>query len=130
MKTRSHIPVCGVLAWNADASNPVKSEYIIYEKSGGQQLTEVWENVKESDRVKLIRSFAKLASKLANIDFPGYGSLYLRDGLPSALRQSGRTIDVDETYCLGPVYHGTWPGGFAADPEEYVRYSGPCKSTT
>lgn len=127
VKDRSHIPVSEVLAWNADESDSVQSEYIILEKSGGQQLTEVWDTLEEPDRVKLIRSFAQLASKLADIRFPGYGALYLRDSLPPALRAPGRTIDVDEEYCIGPIYHGSWPGGFAADPEEYAKHSGPCE---
>lgn len=116
-----------MLEWSADPSGPVQSEYIVAEESGGQQLTQVWDTMKESDRVKLIRGFAQLASKLADIDFPGYGSLYLRDGLPPALQKPGRTINVDDTYCLGPAYHGSWPGGFAADPDEYAQHSGPCE---
>lgn len=127
VKTRSPTPVAEVLAWSANCTNPVRSEYIVLEQSGGRQLTEVWDRVKESDRVKLIRSFAQLESPLAKIEFPGYGALYLRDSLPAALEKSGRTIDVDETYCLGPVYHGSWPGGYAANPEEYAENSGPCE---
>lgn len=75
----------------------------------------------------LVRKFAELESNLAAVAFPGYGSLYFRNALPAALQESKhRVIDVDETYCLGPMYHGSWPGGFAADPEHYAQFSGPC----
>jgi hypothetical protein len=120
--------VSDVLTWCADDANPVHSEYIVLEPSVGQQLTKVWDHLAEHDRVKLIRNFASLESKLAANKFPGYGALYLRNALPPALKQPGRTIDVDDTYCLGPMYHGSWPGGFAADPDDYAKYSGPCTS--
>lgn len=100
------------------------------EKSSGRQLSEVWDDLKESEQSDLIRNFAELESKLATVDFPGYGALYLRDGLPHALPNGHRTIQVDDTYCLGPMYHDSWPGGYAADPEQYAEYSGPCKPSS
>lgn len=131
VKANSPTPVSEVLAWSANASsNPVQSEYIILERIGGKQLTEVWENLQEPDRLQLIRNFAQLESKLAEIEFPAYGALYLRDHLPPRLKEPGRTIDVDERYCLGPVYHGSWPGGYGANPEDYEQYSGPCEFLT
>ncbi|EAW06824.1 phosphotransferase family protein [Aspergillus clavatus NRRL 1] len=128
VKDHSSTSVSEVLGWSADDTNPVGSEYILLEPCEGQQLTKVWENLAEHDRVKLIRNFAFLESKLAANEFPGYGALYLRNALPPPLKQPGRTIAVDETYCLGPMYHGSWPGGFAADPENYAVHSGPWKT--
>lgn len=119
-----------VLAWCADDSNPVRSEYIVLEPSVGELLTKAWDTLAEYERVKLIRNFASLESKLAATQFPGYGALYLRNALPPALQQPGRTIDVDDTYCLGPMYHGSWPGGFAANADDYAKYSGPCPSSS
>lgn len=82
----------------------------------------------ESERVKLICRFAQMESDLANIEFPGYGALYLRHALPTSLsKHPERLIEVDDTYCLGPLYHGAWPGGFAAYPEDYLLHSGPCE---
>lgn len=102
---------------------------MVLESSSGKQLAEVWDRVQESERVQLIRAFAQLESGLAKIQLPGYGALFLRRALPTALREHpDRTIAVDDTYCLGPLYHGSWPGGFAADPEEYAEHSGPCKT--
>ncbi|KAI9930737.1 hypothetical protein ASPWEDRAFT_471884 [Aspergillus wentii DTO 134E9] len=128
VKTRSSTPVSDVLAFSSNPSNPVGTEYIILDKSPGIQLTKVWDTLSEPDRVKLIREFAQLESKLASIEFPAYGALYMRDALPNALRCPGRTIDVDDKYVIGPLYHGAWPGGFAADPEDYAEYSGPWRN--
>lgn len=128
MKAHSRSPVSQVLAWNCSRFNPVRSEYIILEKSSGQQLTKGWDNMSEPDRVKLICRFAQMENHLANNEFPGYGALYLRHELPASLRRHPeRLINVDGTYCLGPMYHGAWPGGFAAYPEEYILHSGPCE---
>lgn len=121
-----------VLAWSADKDNPARTEYIVLEKSGGRQLTEVWEDLEEPQQSALIRKFAELESRLAAVELPGYGALYLRNALPPVLKKAGRSriIDVDETYVLGPMYHGSWPGGFAADPEEYAEFSGPCRCSS
>lgn len=97
------------------------------EQTTGQQLTGVWDSLEEPERLRLIQGFAHLESKLASIKFPAYGALYLREHLPPRLKQTGRIIDVDETYCLGPVYHGSWPGGYEANLEDYEQYSGPCE---
>lgn len=116
-----------VLAWSADGDNPARTEYIILDPSPGRQLSEVWDDLEEPQKSTLVRKFAELESNLAAVAFPGYGSLYFRNALPAALQKSKhRIIDVDETYCLGPMYHGSWPGGFAADPEQYAQFSGPC----
>ncbi|KAH1981873.1 hypothetical protein KXW88_005261 [Aspergillus fumigatus] len=128
VKSHSTTPVSDVLAWCADDSNPVRSEYIVLEPSVGELLTKAWDTLGEHERVKLIRNFASLESKLAATQFPGYGALYLRNALPPALQQPGRTIDVDHTYCLGPMYHGSWPGGFAANADDYAKYSGPWRT--
>ncbi|BCR90150.1 uncharacterized protein ACHE_60036A [Aspergillus chevalieri] len=120
-----------VLAWSAHDDNPAHTEYIVLEPSPGRQLSEVWDELEEAQKSILVRKFAELESNLAAVAFPGYGSLYFRNALPAALQKSRhRTIDVDETYCLGPMYHGSWPGGFAADPEQYAQFSGPWKSLT
>lgn len=89
------------------------------EKSPGQQLTHVWDTASESDREQLIRGFARLESSLATIQFPGYGELFLRHAQPPSRKEDpNRTIAVDDDYCVGPLYHGSWPGRFATDPEE------------
>ncbi|OJJ45089.1 hypothetical protein ASPZODRAFT_676262 [Penicilliopsis zonata CBS 506.65] len=125
VREQTSIPVSKVLTWSDTKSNPVGSEYIVLEKSHGTQLTALWDDLKEQDRVQLIRAFARLESQLTGIKFPAYGSLFMRDRLAPPLHEPGRTIDVDERYCLGPMYHGSWPGGYAANPEEYAQYAGP-----
>lgn len=128
VKDRSSTPVSEVLASCHTADNPVQSEYIILEKTGGVQLTDVWDGMPEQERVDLIRGFAQFESKLAMLKFPGYGALYEREALPAVLKENPeRVINVDKMYCLGPAYHGSWPGGYAANPEDYAQYAGPCE---
>lgn len=128
MKKHSSTPVSSVLNWTANEDNPARTEYIILEKASGQQLNEVWDALEGPQQSTLARKFAELESKLATVRFPGYGALYLPDALPAAPQTHARTriIDIDDTYCLGPMYHGAWPGGFSEDPDAYAEYSGPC----
>ncbi|KAJ9299928.1 hypothetical protein DTO271G3_2812 [Paecilomyces variotii] len=101
------IPVCKVLAWSSDASNPVGSEYIIMEKAKGRQLIEYWGDMDLSSRFGLIRNLAQMESSLASRKFPGYGSLYFRDRFDCD--SSGFiSMDDDDMYCIGPYYTETW----------------------
>lgn len=130
VKKHSSTPVSSVLDWSANENNPARTEYIVLEKASGQQLNEVCDALDAPQQSMLVRKFAEMESKLSTVRFPGYGALYLRDALPAALRTHARTrtINIDDTYCLGPMYHGAWPGGFSADPDAYAEYSGPCIS--
>lgn len=89
MKCYTSVPVSKVLAWSADASNPVGSEYIVMEKSPGRQLIEVWGEMDQLSRFKLIQNLARLESDLASIKLPGYRNLYFCDSLPRHLGNRG-----------------------------------------
>ncbi|KAJ9388316.1 hypothetical protein DTO063F5_2647 [Paecilomyces variotii] len=103
------IPVCKVLAWSSEISNPVGSEYIIMEKAPGRQLIESWGDMDLSSRFKLIHNLAQMESSLASRKFPGYGSLYFRDTFErDSSRSSIAMDDDDDTYCIGPYYHEGW----------------------
>ncbi|KAB2103052.1 hypothetical protein AG0111_0g8708 [Alternaria gaisen] len=54
-----YFPVPKVLAWNADASNPVGAEYIIMTKAPGVQLYKVWDDMDELDRIQVVRQLAE-----------------------------------------------------------------------
>lgn len=58
-----------VIAWDAKADNPVKSEYIIMEEAPGQQLGEVWDNMELSDKLKIVDEIAAIEKKLLSISF-------------------------------------------------------------
>ncbi|CAN9147239.1 unnamed protein product [Alternaria alternata] len=78
-----YFPVPKVLAWNADASNPVGAEYIIMTKAPGVQLFKVWGDMDELDRIQVVRQLAEFEDEMTDIRFPASGSLYLRQTLSS-----------------------------------------------
>jgi aminoglycoside phosphotransferase (APT) family kinase protein len=57
------IPVPKVLAYCADAANPVGSEYIIMEQAKGFQLSEIWNDMEIDDQAKVVRSLIEIESK-------------------------------------------------------------------
>ncbi|KAF4215038.1 hypothetical protein CNMCM8980_008787 [Aspergillus fumigatiaffinis] len=103
---RSHtsIPVSKVLAWSCDALNPVGIEYIVMDKARGYQLGEVWGEMNQLQKYKVIQNLVMLESQLASLKFPGYGNLYIRH----SVRHIGRVIPIDDVYCIGPVYNASW----------------------
>ena len=81
VQASTSVPAPKVLAWSADASNPVGAEYIIMEKAPGIQLFKVWANISAVDRLGLIKKLTQLEKQLASIHFPAYGSLYFRHSI-------------------------------------------------
>lgn len=67
MKRYTSVLVSKVLAWSSDTLNPVVSEYIVMEKSQGRQLVEVWGEIDQLSRFRLIKNLARLESELASI---------------------------------------------------------------
>lgn len=132
VKLHTDVPVPRILAWNSDSSSSlVKSEYIIMEKVSGVQLAEVWENMDEAQKYKLIDNLTGVEGQLAGLEFPGYGSLYHRKSIPQS--STGNTIPVDNEFCLGPAYSSEWyprfSGGRQCDgpcehrPVQFIRYT-------
>ncbi|KAJ9261706.1 hypothetical protein DTO195F2_3964 [Paecilomyces variotii] len=72
------IPVPRVLSWSSDCTNPVGAEYIIMEKAAGVPLFQRWANMKEIEKLELIKNLTKFEAQLSAIRFPAYGGLYLR----------------------------------------------------
>ncbi|EEQ27989.1 hypothetical protein McanCB56680_006204 [Microsporum canis] len=74
------IPVPKVLAWSSPESqpNPVGVEYILMERVGGRQLSEVWDSMSERQRFDLVKSVVEIEMKLVNTRFMGHGSLYYK----------------------------------------------------
>ncbi|GKZ19282.1 hypothetical protein AbraIFM66951_011424 [Aspergillus brasiliensis] len=121
---RSHtsVPVCKVLGWNSDSSNPVGSEYILMEKAHGKQLVDVWGEMNQLQQFRLVQCLVRLESQLAALEFPAYGNLYFRRFGP---QDSARTVSIDDEYCVGPAYSASW---FPQLGEE--RHAGPWQGLT
>jgi hypothetical protein len=51
-----HLPIPRIYAWNSRVSdNPVGAEYIIMEKQSGVILTDVWDNIKGSQKAEILK---------------------------------------------------------------------------
>ena len=58
-----------VYAWSATADNPVKAEYIIMEEAPGTQLSEIWDDLKISDKTSIAKDLVDIEEKLLSISF-------------------------------------------------------------
>ncbi|KAM5457487.1 hypothetical protein MaudCBS49596_000682 [Microsporum audouinii] len=103
---RSHISirVPEVYAWSSDSSNPVGAEYIIMEKIRGVALAEKWESMNSLQRYKIIDRIVEMETEFRSLRLPAYGSLFLRDSLPSEYHYYPlpSDLDPDGLFCIGP----------------------------
>ncbi|KAG2413237.1 hypothetical protein HFD88_002426 [Aspergillus terreus] len=74
---RSHdIPVPKVYGYSATADNPAETEYIFTESMQGQSLGNIWFDLSERQRTRLIKEIVQLESRLFALRFPASRSLY------------------------------------------------------
>ncbi|KAL8754810.1 MAG: hypothetical protein Q9199_004081 [Rusavskia elegans] len=127
VSTRTQVPVPKLLAWNADATNPVGAEYIIMEKAPGVQLFTVWDDLSATDRIKLIKSLTQLEHQLAAIQFPAYGNLYFRQSIPEPSKRVLLDSFLDPTaqFCVGPSCDPAWTNGTTAADIDSTLDMGP-----
>ncbi|KAI4281448.1 MAG: hypothetical protein L6R38_003686 [Xanthoria sp. 2 TBL-2021] len=127
VSTRTQVPVPKLLAWNADATNPVGAEYIIMEKAPGVQLYTVWDDLSATDRIKLIKSLTQLEHQLATIQFPAYGNLYFRQSIPEPSKRVLLDSFLDPTgqFCVGPSCDPAWTNGTTAADIDSTLDLGP-----
>ena len=97
VKTHTSIPVPRVLSWNAEAQNGVGTEYMILEAIPGIPLKDVWNKMTASQHIGCIRSISLLCRQICKLEFPAYGSLYLKANAPAM------AVDLDGTFCVGPL---------------------------
>jgi len=129
VREHTTIPVPKVLAWSANASNPVGAEYIIMEKASGVQLFSKWEKMTELEQFRLIQNLTRLEGQLADINFPANGSLYLHESLEEDDRRIhlGQVLDPFERFCIGRSCDRSWHQE-ADSPDLRSRFdTGPCK---
>lgn len=99
------IPVPQIYGYSATVDNPAKTEYIFMEFSPGKQLSTVWSDMDEHDRLAFVKSLVNLETRLFNTFLPASGSLYFRRDLPAATQKLavhlGDTESPDSIY-IGP----------------------------
>lgn len=127
--TQTQVPAPRLLAWSANAANPVRAEYIIMEKAPGVQLFTVWDDLSASDRLKLIKSLTKLEHQLATIQFPAYGHLYFRQSIPESSKRVllDSSLDPKGQFCVGPACDPAWTNGTAPVDLDFTLDMGPCE---
>ncbi|KAL4870140.1 hypothetical protein BDV12DRAFT_184728 [Aspergillus spectabilis] len=91
---RAHgFPVPRVHAYSADANNPIGSEYIIMEKLPGRPLGDIWVDMSDNQRLKVLLQPVQLETKRHAIELPA-----------NTLR-----IDIpDSDFCTGPFATLRW----------------------
>jgi hypothetical protein len=58
-----------VYSWNAEAENPVESEYILMEEATGTQLGEIWYKMDIQDKLKIVDDIIALERKFLSLSF-------------------------------------------------------------
>ncbi|KAB8259430.1 kinase-like domain-containing protein [Aspergillus pseudonomiae] len=82
---RSHgLPVPEVYSYSASADNRAQPEYIFMELVQGQSLGDIWFDLSEKQRTKLIAKLVQLQSRSFALRFPASGSIYYSSDLPGS----------------------------------------------
>lgn len=95
------------------------------EKATGVQLFKVWDQLKETSKLAIIKKLTQWESQLMAINFPTYGCLYHRKLISDDDRKTNipTSIDRSRSYCIGQSCDPAW---------SYVRQNlipGPCMYT-
>ncbi|KAI7109973.1 hypothetical protein KC343_g10182 [Hortaea werneckii] len=98
---RHSVPTPLVYAYSADANNPVGSEYIVMERIPGRSLTDIWYELCDKERVKILGKIVDQEAKLFKIPLPAYGSIYKTSDLPNNVDHAGLEADAGQ-FCVGP----------------------------
>ncbi|OAL73986.1 hypothetical protein A7D00_2015 [Trichophyton violaceum] len=125
LRTVLDIPIPKVLAWSSPGphQNLVGAEYMLMERVGGRQLSEVWDNMSERQRFNLVKNVVEIERKLVNTPFTGYGSLYYKDAYEESYPGYFKAINAEKVpgkenevsrFVIGP----TTERAFYADNDE------------
>lgn len=73
---RHGVPTPLVYKYCANVNNPVGSEYMVMEKVPGRRLTDIWYELCDKERIKILGEIVDQEAKLFDIRLPAYGSIY------------------------------------------------------
>ncbi|KAK6007380.1 hypothetical protein QM012_004194 [Aureobasidium pullulans] len=99
VKRNADIPVPDILAWDDDASNPVGCEYIVMSHAEGIELRNLWFDLDISIQLKCIVNISRKLADMARLEFPAYGSLYMRE---SSAVVSATLLPINDEFGIGP----------------------------
>jgi hypothetical protein len=123
------VPVPKVLDYSTTCNNAVGAEYIIMEKVNGRDLGDIWYELSEKERIKVVAQAARVESVLFSISLPGSGSVYykrdLEDGTEAVNIAAGECAGESAgQLCIGPDVAQKW----WYDKRDQLSVSrGPCK---
>ena len=123
------VPVPKVLDYSATSNNAVGTEYIIMEKVNGRDLGDIWYELSEKERIKVVVQVARLESVLFSISLPGCGSVYYKRDLENSTKAVNITVSEGAgesagQLCIGPDVAQKW----WYDKRDQLPVSrGPCK---
>ncbi|KAH9210302.1 phosphotransferase enzyme family protein [Leptodontidium sp. 2 PMI_412] len=112
LKNTLHLPIPRIYAWNSRLSNnPVGAEYIIMEKQSGVMLSDVWDDMKGSQKAEILKQVVGIERALASTKFKKFGGLYYKHDLPqldstTPLYVDGNGKEVHSAeFEMGPTNH-------------------------
>ena len=123
------VPVPKVLDYSATSNNAVGAEYIIMEKANGRDLGEIWYELSEKERIKVVVQVARLESVLFSIPLPGCGSVYYKRDLENGTEAVNITVGEGASeraghLCIGPDVAQEW---WCDERDQLSVSRGPCK---
>ena len=128
LRARS-FPVPEVYGYSTTPDNAAGTEYILMELAGGRKLTDLWLDLTEERRVKIISGLVELESKLLSLHFPACGSLFHAkdiEHLPRRVEIPTAGSNNKASFSIGPSMANTlWDCGRAKVEAE----RGPCTET-
>ncbi|KAJ5932236.1 kinase-like domain-containing protein [Penicillium verrucosum] len=121
IQEKLHLPVPKVLAYCSRAGeSKLGAEYIVMEKARGIELGRVWDDLKPSDKLAIVKQVAHITCNLAQFRFPHYGALYRRDDI-----ELFESKAIDNEFVVGPTVNRAW---FDNGRGEVDVYRGPWTS--
>jgi hypothetical protein len=99
------------------------------EKIAGVPLAERWETMKILERYKAIDRIVEMEKELGSLQFPAYGSLFLRESVPSEYHRYTLppALDPAELFCVGPSCDRSMWHRYFANESKAAQDVGPCE---
>ncbi|KAJ5632031.1 kinase-like protein [Penicillium lividum] len=70
------LPIPRIYWYSADSENPVGTPYMLMAVAQGLNLSEVWSDISDEQRMKFAIKQGKLEMQIYGIDLPSFGSIY------------------------------------------------------
>jgi hypothetical protein len=94
----------------------------------GTELRQLWFEMGHHEQIKCIESIADKIADMVRLEFPAYGSLYMKN---SSAMDSETHIPIDRDFCIGPSCTPTYWDCVVEESRYYDHVApgrGPCKS--